>query len=81
MTGTTLVLEGSSRRLTRFVKGGGSYLSSGDRRILFGLGTTEQFKRLTVKWSWGKEEHWDNLEPGSYWELREGQATPKRMSY
>jgi hypothetical protein len=79
VTGTTLVLEGNSRRLTRFVKGGGSYLSSSDRRILFGLGTTEQFKRLTVRWSWGKEQIWDNLEPGSYWELREGEAAPKRM--
>jgi enediyne biosynthesis protein E4 len=79
VTGTTLVLEGSSRRWTRFVKGGGSYLSSSDRRILFGLGTTENFKRLTVKWSWGKDQVWDNLEPGSYWELREGEAMPKRM--
>ncbi len=81
ITGTTLVLEGNSHRLTRFVKGGGSYLSSSDRRVLFGLGTTEQFKRLTVKWSWGKEQTWDNLEPGSYWELREGEAMPKRIVY
>lgn len=81
LTGTTLVLEGSSRRLTRFVKGGGSYLSSSDRRILFGLGTTETFKRLTVKWSWGKEQTWEGLRPGSYWELCEGEATAKRILY
>src|SRR5439155_12152740 len=42
VAGTTVVLEGGGRRLTRFVKGGGSYLSSGDRRILFGLGTSGQ---------------------------------------
>ena len=47
--------------------------------MLFGLGTTEQFKRLTVKWAWGKEEVWENLEPGSYWELHEGNPTPKRL--
>jgi hypothetical protein len=79
VTGTTLVLEGSRRRLTRFVKGGGSYLSSSDRRVIFGLGTTEQFKRLTVRWSWGKEQTWENLAPCSYWELHEGEAKPKRM--
>jgi enediyne biosynthesis protein E4 len=78
VTGSTVVLEGSSRQLTRFAKGGGSYLSSSDRRILFGLGTSEQIRRLTVKWAWGKEEHWDKLEPNSYWEIREGEAVPKR---
>ena len=78
-TGSTVVLEGTSRRWTRFAKGGGSYLSSGDRRLLFGLGTTEQCRRVTVKWSWGKEQVWENLEPNSYWELREGEATPKRL--
>jgi hypothetical protein len=79
VTGSTVVLEGNSRTLTRFTKGGGSYLSSSDRRILFGLGTTGQFRRLTVKWAWGKEEHWENLEPNSYWEIREGDPTPRRM--
>jgi hypothetical protein len=69
----------SSRRLTRFAKGGGSYLSSSDRRILFGLGQAEECRRLTVKWAWGKEEHWDNLEPNAYWELREGEAKPRRL--
>ena len=79
VAGTTVILEGKSRRLTRYAKGGGSYLSSSDRRILFGLGTSEQFQRLTVKWSWGKEEHWENLEPNHYWELHEGEPQPRRL--
>lgn len=72
IVGSTVILEGNTRKLTRFAKGGGSYLSASDQRLLFGLGATEQVKRVTVKWSWGKEQHFDNLEPNSYWILREG---------
>jgi ASPIC and UnbV len=36
--------------LVRAVKGRGSYLSSGDRRVLFGLGVHERVDRLTVRW-------------------------------
>jgi hypothetical protein len=81
IVGSTIVLEGNTRKLTRFAKGGGSYLSSGDRRILFGLGESEQVKRVTVKWSWGETQSWDNLEPNSYWELREGEAAAKKLVY
>ena len=63
-----------------FAKGGGSYLSAGDRRILFGLGTAEQVGRVTVQWSWGEEQHWEGLEPNHYWELREGEAQPRRQA-
>jgi hypothetical protein len=79
VAGSTVILEGSTRKLTRFAKGGGSYLSACDQRILFGLGTNEKIRRVTVHWSWGKEEHWENLEPNSYWELREGDKEAKRI--
>jgi hypothetical protein len=79
VAGSTVILEGGPRPLTRFAKGGGSYLSACDRRILFGLGTTQKVQRVTVRWAWGKEEHWDNLEPNSYWELREGEKIAKRL--
>jgi hypothetical protein len=77
--GSTVVLDDGTRRLTRFAKGGGSYLSSGDRRILFGLGTAGKVRRVTVKWAWGKEEAWENLEPNSYWEIREGEPAARRL--
>ncbi|HZZ80316.1 MAG TPA: CRTAC1 family protein [Gemmataceae bacterium] len=79
VAGSTVVLKGTTRSLTRFARGGGSYLSASDRRLLFGLGTNEQVKSVTVRWSWGAEQTWDNLEPGSYWELREGEPAAKRM--
>ncbi|MBI2808639.1 MAG: CRTAC1 family protein [Planctomycetes bacterium] len=79
VAGATLVLETTFRRLTRFTKGGGSYLSSSDRRILFGLGAAEKIGRLIVRWPWGKEQVFDNLEPNHYWTLREGEAKAARQ--
>ncbi|MCI0462254.1 MAG: CRTAC1 family protein, partial [Gemmataceae bacterium] len=59
VVGAKLTVEAGGRRLTRFTKGGGSYLSSSDRRLLFGLGTATRIDRLTVTWSWGQEQSWD----------------------
>jgi hypothetical protein len=80
VVGSTAVLElEGGRRLTRFAKGGGSYLSASDPRLLFGLGESGQPARLTVKWSWGESQSWHGLTPGAYWELREGEADARRL--
>jgi len=79
VVGSTVIVETEQRRLTRFAKGGGSYLSAHDPRLLFGLGAEGKVKRITVKWSWGKTQSWENLEPGHYWELREGEAVAQRL--
>src|SRR5262249_33549741 len=50
VVGARLTVETAERKLTRFAKGGGSYLSSGDRRHLFGLGDAQRVGRLTVAW-------------------------------
>lgn len=71
--GATVVVEAGERRLTRFVKGGGSYLSANDPRLLFGLGDWKQPVKVTVRWSWGGSQTWDAVAPGAYWELREGE--------
>ena len=77
--GSTIVLETDGKRWTRFAKGGGSYLSANDARIIFGLDGSEKVNRLTVKWSWGEPQTWENLESNTYWELHEGQAAPRRI--
>src|SRR6185503_6589630 len=58
--GARAVWEVNGQRQTRFVKGGGSYASSGDRRLLFGLGA-ETTGRLIVTWPDGTEQRFDNL--------------------
>ena len=77
VVGSTAIVEAGTRTITRFAKGGGSYLSASDPRLLFGLGTAERVTRVTVKWSWGETQTWENLAPGRYHELREGEPLPR----
>ena len=65
----------SQLMLTRFAQGGGSYLSSSDRRHIFGLGKAGRVERLTVAWPWGQEEHWDGLAVDRYLRLVEGSGS------
>ena len=77
VVGTRLILEAGGRRQTRFAKGGGSYLSSGDRRQLFGLGTASRVDRLTVVWPSGQRQEWRDLPVDRYLRLGEGEKTPQ----
>lgn len=72
LVGTTLTLDVGGRKLTRFVKGGGSYFSSNDPRIDFGLGEARTVGRLTVRWSHGGEETYDGLAVDREHAIREG---------
>jgi hypothetical protein len=72
--GARLELEVNGQKLVRVVKGGGSYLSSGDRRVLFGLGPSDKAGRLTVRWPSGKTQTWEGLAVDRYWKLQEGEA-------
>ncbi|HTU91065.1 MAG TPA: CRTAC1 family protein [Gemmataceae bacterium] len=66
IVGTKLELRVGERTLTRFAKGGGSYLSSNDRRILFGLGSETTPGRLTVTWPNGRKQHFERLAADRY---------------
>jgi hypothetical protein len=59
VVGAKLVLGAGNQRQTRFAQGGGSYLSSGDRRHLFGLGSATKIDGLTVVWPSGRTQQWD----------------------
>ena len=58
VVGARIVVEAGGRRQTRFAKGGGSYLSSPDRRLLFGLGPVERVDKVTVFWPGGGKQEW-----------------------
>ncbi len=77
--GAEVTLEVGGRKLLRQVKGGGSYLSAGDRRILFGLGKDTKPEKLTVKWPSGKTQVWEgaDLPIDRYHRLLEGEAKPQ----
>jgi hypothetical protein len=76
VVGARIILEGDGRKQTRFAKGGGSYLSSSDRRHIFGLGSADGVERLSIVWPSGVEQHWRGLAVDRYWRLTEGQAEP-----
>ncbi|HZY85162.1 MAG TPA: CRTAC1 family protein [Gemmataceae bacterium] len=73
LVGARVVLEVGGVRMTRFHQGGGSYLSSGDRRQVFGLGDSTETGRLTVHWPSGRVQHWDGLPIDRYTPLVEGE--------
>jgi hypothetical protein len=77
IVGARVVLERGGRQQTRFAKGGGSYLSSGDRRLVFGLGKDDgKDLKLKVFWPSGKEEEFEISAVDRYWRLEEGAAAP-----
>jgi hypothetical protein len=48
--GARVTLQAGGRRIVRHVKGGGSYLSSSDRRLLIGLGAADKVEGVEVRW-------------------------------
>ncbi len=66
IVGSRVELTVEGKKLTRFAKGGGSYLSSGDRRITFGLPENATPQSITIHWPDGTSQKVTGLEPGKY---------------
>jgi hypothetical protein len=66
VVGTRVVLEVGGRRQTRFAKSGGSYASSSDRRLVFGLAKADKIDRLTVIWPDRTKQQWTGLAVDRY---------------
>jgi enediyne biosynthesis protein E4 len=43
------------------VGGGGTYLSSSDRRLIIGLGSNRNIRSLELEWPSGRKQRWDTL--------------------
>jgi hypothetical protein len=72
--GARVEVEAGGKRQVHFVKGGGSYLSASERRLLIGLGPADQAERVTVFWPSGAKQAFRNLQGRRWWRLHEGQA-------
>jgi tetratricopeptide (TPR) repeat protein len=68
--GAKLTLDAGGRRLTRWITGGGSFLASHDRRVVFGLGGNEP-GALEIRWPSGRVQRVDGLIPGQYHDITE----------
>jgi len=58
--------------LWRRVHSDGSYASSSDPRVLFGIGRTGSVSKIRAYWAGGKVEEWKDLAVNRYHTLREG---------
>lgn len=68
LTGTTIDIESGGRRIRLPVVKGESYLSSMDPRLNVGLGK-QKTARITVHWSFGKDQVFENVASGKSWLL------------
>jgi hypothetical protein len=76
VVGARVVIESAGGRQTRFAKGGASYGSTNDPRLLFGLASDTKIEKVTVYWPSEKTQEVTGLEPGAYWDVTEGEGRP-----
>ena len=79
VVGGRVVIETAAGKQTRFVKGGGSYGTTHDRRLVFGLGADAAVKAVTVHWPHGKAETFTGLGPDGYFRLVEGTGQAEKL--
>jgi enediyne biosynthesis protein E4 len=76
MLGTRVaVFRRNAPALWRRVHSDGSYCSSSDPRVLFGLGDDSEITKVQAHWVSGRVEEWTGLPLGKYTTLREGSGT------
>ena len=64
--------------VAKFAKGGGSYASTNDPRMVFGLGSDQKIDKVTVFWPSGKSLEITGLETDGYWQVVEGETKAKK---
>ena len=75
--GAKVTIEVGGQKRVRFLSGGGSYLTSADRRILVGLGTADKVERVTVQWPRGDPRVQEYIAPAvdRYWRGLQGRPS------
>ncbi|MGC1416677.1 MAG: CRTAC1 family protein [Candidatus Acidiferrum sp.] len=78
MYGTRVaVFRRNAPTLWRRVHSDGSYCSSSDPRVLFGLGDATEITKVQAHWVSGRVEEWSGLAIGKYTTLHEGSGSTK----
>lgn len=68
------VVDRRGRRAVRRVQVDGSYCTSSDPRVLFGLGADAGSRTVRVRWAEGRVEEFRDLATDRYWTLEAGKA-------
>ncbi|HLK58361.1 MAG TPA: CRTAC1 family protein, partial [Chthonomonadaceae bacterium] len=72
--GAILRLQAGGLRQTRLCHADGSYMSSSDPRVHFGLGSAARVEELIVQWPSGQTDRLSSIPVDRYITLREGQG-------
>ena len=75
VTGARVSWEKNGQKQARFAKAGGSYASSSDRRVQFGLGE-DAGGVVTVVWPGGATQRFENLPADRYHRIQQGVSEP-----
>ena len=71
--GAMVTIQSAGRRQVGFVKGSGSYFSTSDRELRFGLGAAKAIESIEVKWPAGGKTTMENVKSGQHLVLIENQ--------
>jgi enediyne biosynthesis protein E4 len=74
--GALIAVSAGGRILHRQVKGGGSYLSANDPRILVGVGAADRVDEVLIRWPSGMRSNVAGLELGRYHRIVEPDGDP-----
>lgn len=77
--GARVTVTTSSMEQIDEVRGGGSYLSSNDQRLHFGLGSETMMKRVQILWPSGLKEEIKDLPADAIYTLVEGQGVKETL--
>ncbi len=70
--GARVSVESGRRKQVRWVEAGQSYVSSNDRRLLFGFADGESPRKVTIEWPDGSSAAIEAPEPRRYLHVRQG---------
>jgi hypothetical protein len=79
--GARIDIEAGGRRQTRFLTGGGSYLSASERRQLVGLAGADRVDRLSITWPSGRRQEFTNLAAAVWWRFYEEKEQPEQVRH
>jgi hypothetical protein len=75
--GAVLTVRAGKRRLLRQCQAGGSYMSSSDKRVHFGLGSAAHIDSLTVRWPSGRTTRLSHPPIDRYLTLQESSTSAR----
>ncbi|MFO0850649.1 MAG: CRTAC1 family protein [Gemmataceae bacterium] len=73
VVGAKVEATANGRTMARFAKGGGSYASAPDKRLVFGLGPADKAAKLAVTWPDGSRQEWADVPADQYVVLTQGE--------